>query len=621
MSSILAKIDLIGKDFKFKINRDKYRTSLGGVISIMLILSIIIACGYFGQDIYFHHNPNYYQKQQLVERYPIQPLSNSNFFFALAIQDSNNNLIDDKSYFVHQFTYYRWDRNLTTKKMILTKKTVVEMDRCNTTHLNNSYFIQNRSLSEYYCPTINNLDLGGDFVTSDQYYLFKFSVDRCNSITEKKHNIKCKTNEEVVEKWKGENHIASYIQKTKIDQTNYYTPIEYFYDYRYENYDIESLKENRLFYTQSELITDAGLIFSETTFQEPFLLLDSINSDYYTVNDSSLNSMKFYIQLNNSYSYHHRSYITLQQLAAVVGGLMNVVFEVLTYIYGIYADNHLDLYMYNNLFDITENETSTSTPLGDNNEEMKHEPVYLKLYSNRNNNNRSSNGNPDKHSNNIELNNLAMQDREGDKDSSQLPVLQPDRTHLAQPAHASHHAHSILNDDNIVKQDKHLINKPLSKNQGLNKDIKRYIKYKQIKRKKIEIDFCTNCIYKRFCHNSKDAKFRIIHLVEEELNKKIDILNLLKNIDQLNTANKFFLNKNQSFMLRNKKLKNVCVNPTNNIDDYNDLLKKVDVEQKKELTLYLNNKLQSNNMTDFDTLLFVDLSEEIKLSIKEDLVV
>ena len=149
--------------------------------------------------------------------------NNSNFFFALAIQSENDESIGDKTYFVHYFTYYLWERKPETQKMELKIRKVTEMEKCNSNHVDPTKI--NGKIEEYYCANFDNLLLGGDFVTSEKYTLIKFSIDRCSIYTEMKHNITCKTDKEVLEKYRDLTHVTSYIQKTKIDQNNNKKPI------------------------------------------------------------------------------------------------------------------------------------------------------------------------------------------------------------------------------------------------------------------------------------------------------------------------------------------------------------------------------------------------------------
>ena len=111
---LLLRVDYMGKDFKFLINGDdSFKTILGGLISLLTILANIVCFWYFGQDLYYRESPAYLVKKENLDHYSSQLLNNSNFFFAVAIQDVNNIPIDDRSYFSHEFTLYQFERNIS----------------------------------------------------------------------------------------------------------------------------------------------------------------------------------------------------------------------------------------------------------------------------------------------------------------------------------------------------------------------------------------------------------------------------------------------------------------------------------------------------------------------------
>ena len=168
------------------------------------------------------------------------------------------------------------------------------------------------------------------------------------------------------------------------------------------------------------------------------------------------------------------------------------------------------------------------------------------------------------------------------------------------------------------KQFKKLNN--LGNNQKFNADIQNYINYKKIERNKIKIHFCENLAYLYFCRPKTLGKtFKLLQLIEDELSKKTDIINVLKNIDQLNTSNKTILNKNQYYMLKNKRLKFVTANQKiYNTEDFEELLNQNNQEKIRELIKYLSKRNEENILNDVDKMLFVSLDPELKEIIKKE---
>ena len=312
---LLLKLDYMGKDFKFLLNgEESFKTILGGLISLFAILANLVCFWYFGQDLWYRESPAYLVKKENLDHYSSQLLNNSNFFFAIAIQDANNDPIDDRSYFSHEFTYYQFERDTTTGKMVSKYKETFDLEKCTSKHIDTSYITND--ISGYYCKTLN-YTVGGEFESEDFFYLMRFAVQRCSRRVEIKYGIKCRTDAEVLEKYRDSTHIASFIQKPIIDPTSYLSPIKSNYEYRYENYDIKTTKENRFFYSRSDIDDDSGLIFSDF-LSKTFYNFETVTTDYYNVDDPNTKSIRFYFQYTRLLWSHQRIYIKIPDVIAVV---------------------------------------------------------------------------------------------------------------------------------------------------------------------------------------------------------------------------------------------------------------------------------------------------------------
>ena len=76
MLTFLKDIDRVGKNFNFNIDgKDTFRTGLGGVISILYYIALIAMFGYFGKDLFIRQDPNFIQRIDYLENYPILTLN------------------------------------------------------------------------------------------------------------------------------------------------------------------------------------------------------------------------------------------------------------------------------------------------------------------------------------------------------------------------------------------------------------------------------------------------------------------------------------------------------------------------------------------------------------------
>jgi len=589
---LLLKVDYMGKDFKFLIKGDEsFKTIFGGLISLFAILANLICFWYFGQDLWYRESPAYLVKKENLDNYSSQLLNNSNFFAAIAIQNANNDPIDDRSYFSHEFTYYQFQRDNITGKMVNKYKETFDLEKCTSKHINLSYI--SNDISGYYCMTLNHT-VGGDFEGENFYYLMRFAVQRCSSRVEKKFGIKCKTDAEVLKQYRDGTKIASFIQKPIIDPTHYEDPIKRNYEYRYENYDIRTIKENRFFYSRSDIEDDSGLVFSDF-LTKTFYNFETVTTDYYNVDDPSLNSIKFYFQYTKLLWSHQRIYIKIPDVIAIVGGLMSIFQELINYFFAFYIDNTLAIYLYNQLFDISEEGPGPNEKSPEVN--SKGEPIQLKDISSL-----EISKNDDK---------VALSsDRNKNGKSKEEPKT---RKNSGDKLEVVQKKPQLF--ENQIKQLHNVGN-----NQKFNSDIKNYIDYKKIERNKIKIHFCENLAYLYFCRTKTLGKtFKLLQLVEDELGKKSDIIHLLKNIDQLNTVSKTILNKNQYYMLKNKRLKFVSANQKiYDTEDFEELLNQTNREKIEELIKYLSNKNGDSTLNDVDKMLFVSLDQELKELIKKE---
>ena len=161
--SRLKYLDIIGKEVQFKIeNSELYKTVFGGILTLMLAVISLISIWFFGNDIIYHENPKFIQKQIRREEYEYLNFTNQNFFFAIRHTDYYGAFIDDPIYLIPKFKYEYYEKNRDTGELKLLNKIVIEMDKCNTSHIDNETLIS-ENLQFYYCASLNNLTIGGDW--------------------------------------------------------------------------------------------------------------------------------------------------------------------------------------------------------------------------------------------------------------------------------------------------------------------------------------------------------------------------------------------------------------------------------------------------------------------------
>jgi len=631
----LKKLDHIGSEFKFNIKGGKYKTTFGGIITIFLAIISLVSCWYFGQDLYLRQSPKYFAKQTHLNSYPVKFLNSSEMFFALAIKDENNDPIEDKSYFVHNFNYIQWIKDNETKKMVK-YKTTEQMEKCSTKHID-EYHLNKYELSTYFCHSFSNLKVGGDY-HADAQYIIEYSIDRCNYDISQAYNVTCKEHDDVLDMYRDYSHIDIIMKKTLVDPNNFTYPLQDDYVYKYENYDLNSLKETKIYISNASIQTDANWVF-DNVYEEIFNQFETSEAYGGHIGDKELNAAKYYFHFSKNLDTHYRSYIKIPDVLAVVGGLMSIIQSVIAGIYSIYLDLHLKIFLFTNLYKFTDDEIVHGENLEDmeravkidikeirDSKEMKgskdsKEDKYIK---------------EDKDGKGNEILELSLK-KDKDIELSESKIIN-DESNLGikeineynHNLHDNNHSPPLTKTPSLTgnipnkrmqspkKQNiviKKTSFKPIKLNNPSENDtnIKKYMELKLTKKNYPEVFICE---YFKFtylpCRLANKAKlFRSFEIIEYELEKKTDIIHLLRKLDKLNIFKKAIFNNDQSFMLENARLKPIDVEKAIEVK-FEDLQYKRKVDKISEMITYIYKKNEENSLNELDKVLINNLEKELR---------
>jgi len=261
--SFLEYFDIFGHQFNFTIgNSPILKTKAGGAITLLFALSLIIPCWYFGRDIQYHEEPNFFSEKEMLNIYPNQNINNSNFFFAYRIINYDFQTINDPRNFEFTFEYEEYI-NKDGRRFEQYNKTDFPID-CNLKHVNNdSVAYTTENLQDFKCLDLN-YSMGGDW-TQGNIKLPNFMIRRCNNETEQRLNIKCSTDDEVRAIFKTGIFVSFYVHKNYIISSNFENPISPKYIHYYFTLDLDNIllpyaqrQKFFLIFNESELKNDAG---------------------------------------------------------------------------------------------------------------------------------------------------------------------------------------------------------------------------------------------------------------------------------------------------------------------------------------------------------------------------
>ncbi len=349
----LKKIDQYEKDFLFSYKRGKFKTSVGGIVSMISFAFSLIQIWYFGKDIYFREDPRVSQKEMINEVYPYHNLTNKDFFFGLRVENATSYLLTDSKY----FEYYLIHRNYTTNKTDGTNK-LDEVDRqklefCDTRHVNQKYLVK-LNLRYFMCGTLNR-KVGGDWTGSAYMALYSYFIKRCDNYTEKRNNITCATDEEMYSKFGKRLYIAFVNRKNLFNPKGVYKDsyVVDSYNHDFVPFSSRSTKNHQYRYSMAQVFTDVGKMFDDK-YNETFLSFNKLSTSTGDLVQDGDHSYLFAADflLSNVHMSYTRTYVKVQTIAARVWGLYKISGVVIRFFLSYYIDNAYELFLYEKLLDL-----------------------------------------------------------------------------------------------------------------------------------------------------------------------------------------------------------------------------------------------------------------------------
>lgn len=107
MKNGIISIDIFGKSINLKMEgREEYKTLVGGLLTILMMILMVVVTVFFGLDLIERKNPSYYFQILQGEGYPISIINNTNFFIAGRVTGTGSRPVLDPRFFDVRFEYY-----------------------------------------------------------------------------------------------------------------------------------------------------------------------------------------------------------------------------------------------------------------------------------------------------------------------------------------------------------------------------------------------------------------------------------------------------------------------------------------------------------------------------------
>jgi hypothetical protein len=353
----LEYLDVFGTEITFYSDKKpKLYTVNGGILSIISIISCILCFIFFSLDDFYRKIPNTTTSSIPSEGYRKVKFGKEKIWIPWRIVDYNNNEYVNHTGLLFPIIYYYFGvKDKITKNYNLSSK-ILNYKLCNETSMpnyNNIYQIT-IPLNEIYCIEMEDLDMGGSWITEFINYI-QFDIYYCqDGINYDEKNPNCSSFEKIIN-YMGENNsleIDIYYPIVQFQPTNKTFPViviyrQYFYHLsRYMN------KIDRLFLQEHVLTDDTGWILKKEN-NNSFWGLNSISGDYYfTGNENDLmnegsNSRAYSINLylEPGIIHYKRYYKKLYTIFTDFFPIIYIIFVIMKNISKIFkkADSHQKL--------------------------------------------------------------------------------------------------------------------------------------------------------------------------------------------------------------------------------------------------------------------------------------
>ena len=283
--NIIKYIDLFGTRCTFYSEKmPKYYTVTGGFFSIVSILGCILIFVLLSLDDIKRKNPITTISSIPSEGYRKIKFGKEKIWIPWRIIDYNNNkLVNHTGILFPIIYYYSGNKDYKTNNFNLTTK-ILNYTLCSETSMANddNLFLITVPLNELYCIEMEDLDMGGSWITEFINYI-EFDLYYCeDGINYDEINPKCSSFNKI-KNFIGENNsleIAIYYPVVQFQPTNKTNPVIVIYRQYFYHISKYSNKIERLFLQENVLTDDLGWIL-KNEYNNSYWGLNSLSGDSY----------------------------------------------------------------------------------------------------------------------------------------------------------------------------------------------------------------------------------------------------------------------------------------------------------------------------------------------------
>ena len=420
IKSTLIKCDAYGTNFHFYVNHHKkYKAIYGGILTILTIILLIISIIVFGSNFFLRKNPTI-TSSSVNNEYSIINLKKEKVLIAFRLEDLDGNFMDFTNKIYPMIYYYSRDiDNNSLSYRSSDNGQYLSYHICNDSDYENDF-----NLTQYYghlfCIDWNNKNFGGYW---DNNFLFYFEIRLYYCKDGKsytKNNTNCTSLETLSKLFDLDNPMlfSLYYPIYDFNSNSFKNPLvksykNYFY---YLSHKLQ--KNDRLFIKQYNLKDDRGWIYQKNNYTSVWGV-QKIISDYSYYTEEELlkenSSSLFYtmnIYMTKESIFYSRFYIKIQEVIAIVGGLIGFCSSIIKIISNFINGKMIKVRIIDHLFDFDNYESQKKVTFFKNNKNLNLENTNesFDLNNNFDNNVKITANFMKKNTTNFSVNNIIFHD-------------------------------------------------------------------------------------------------------------------------------------------------------------------------------------------------------------------
>lgn len=315
MLNLFKEIDFCSNKPELLIDKRSNKKSLiGGLISLLIVLTMIFLSFYLGIDMIRRKKPKVVLSEILPENPTIYNLTTKDYMIGHKIVDIDNNPFPNYKEYL-DILVLKQSGNIvsstTTTVFQNTQEAITEFVKCNEIEDYKSLTAESR-LSSYFCQKDFNIELGG-YYTDNKYRALRYIISPCSG------KSYCRSEEEIKEFMDKGILFVLFYGNTMIDPTK---EDPFVIEYTPQLYYLSNLFyiNQHMYFKNIEVKTDAGFLFESFNYNNFFVF--DVDSTYYSSRSASFKFIDVFMFIKKNTLVYHRSYLKIQELAANIGGLL-----------------------------------------------------------------------------------------------------------------------------------------------------------------------------------------------------------------------------------------------------------------------------------------------------------